>query len=112
MAQALNLLMSGSTFLSYGEELGMKGSGKDENKRAPMYWSDDAGCPGLCGGPPGMEVFEMKFPGCENQLADGDSILDPAEPDFGCKFRRMRRMKAGRVLTDERFVIHQISAFH
>lgn len=30
IAQAMNLLMSGSAFLYYGEELGMKGSGKDE----------------------------------------------------------------------------------
>ena len=41
LAQAMNLLMSGNVFLYYGEEIGMKGSGKDENKRAPMYWSED-----------------------------------------------------------------------
>ena len=29
LAQALNLLMPGNAFLYYGEELGMKGSGKD-----------------------------------------------------------------------------------
>jgi alpha-amylase len=39
IAGTLNLFMSGATFLYYGEELGMKGSGKDENKRAPMQWS-------------------------------------------------------------------------
>ena len=43
MGQAMNLLMSGSSFLYYGEELGMKGSGKDENKRAPMYWTKEEG---------------------------------------------------------------------
>ena len=75
MAQALNLLMSGSTFLYYGEELGMKGSGKDENKLAPMYWSDDAGYAGLCDGPADMEDFDMKFPSFEDQKADGDSIF-------------------------------------
>ena len=32
LGNAMNLLMSGSAFLYYGEELGMKGSGKDENK--------------------------------------------------------------------------------
>ena len=74
MAQALNLLMSGSSFLYYGEELGMKGSGRDENKRAPMYWSDDASCPGLCDGPADMEDFDMKFASWEDQSADGDSI--------------------------------------
>ena len=74
MAQALNLLMSGSSFLYYGEELGMKGSGRDENKRAPMYWSDDADYPGLCDGPADMEDFSMKFASREDQSADGDSI--------------------------------------
>ena len=48
LAQAMNLLMSGSSFLYYGEELGMKGAGKDENKRAPMYWSKDAGAEVMC----------------------------------------------------------------
>lgn len=41
LAGAMNLMMSGSAFIYYGEELGMKGSGKDENKRAPMYFSSD-----------------------------------------------------------------------
>ena len=75
MAQALNLLMSGSSFLYYGEELGMKGSGKDENKRAPMYWSDDPDYAGLCDGPQDMENFDMKYASYEDQSADGDSIF-------------------------------------
>ena len=37
-AGALNLLMTGNAFVYYGEEIGMKGSGRDENKRVPMYW--------------------------------------------------------------------------
>lgn len=74
MAQAMNLLMSGSSFLYYGEELGMKGSGKDENKRAPMYWSKDAASEGMCRGPADMDSFEMKYDSFEEQLEDGDSI--------------------------------------
>ena len=74
MAQALNLLMSGSSFLYYGEELGMKGSGRDENKRAPMYWTDDVNYPGLCDGPADMEDFAMKYPSCQEQSEDGNSI--------------------------------------
>ena len=39
-AEALNLLMTGNAFIYYGEELGMRGAGRDENKRAPMSgWS-------------------------------------------------------------------------
>ena len=41
LAGALNLLMTGNAFVYYGEELGMMGSGKDPNYRAPMYWISD-----------------------------------------------------------------------
>ena len=74
MAQAMNLLMSGSAFLYYGEELGMKGSGIDENKRAPMYWSADPNMEGMCDGPAAMEDFDMKFESYTEQERDGNSI--------------------------------------
>ena len=75
LAQALNLLMPGNVFLYYGEELGMKGSGKDENKRAPMYWSEDPDAEGMCSGPPEMEEVKMTHPSLEEQAADPYSIL-------------------------------------
>ena len=71
-AGALNLLMPGNAFLYYGEELGMKGSGKDENKRAPMQWGEND--PMLCAGPPGMDSFEMKFDSLDRQKEDPGSI--------------------------------------
>ncbi len=74
MAQAMNLLMSGCSFLYYGEELGMKGSGKDENKRAPMYWSSDPEAEGMCAGPEGMDHIKARFPSLEEQRQDGDSV--------------------------------------
>ncbi|MCM1174630.1 MAG: alpha-amylase family glycosyl hydrolase [Blautia sp.] len=74
LAGAMNLFMSGSAFLYYGEELGMKGSGKDENKRAPMYWSRDAEKEGMCGGPADMDDFQMKFDSLEEQEQSPDSI--------------------------------------
>lgn len=45
LAAAMNLMMSGSAFVYYGEELGMAGSGNDPSKRAPMLWNEarDAG---------------------------------------------------------------------
>ena len=76
MGNALNLLMNGNVFLYYGEELGMKGSGKDENKRAPMYWSRDTGTEGMCRGPADMEAFQMKFDSLEEQQEDPDSIYN------------------------------------
>ena len=40
LAGAMNILMSGSCFIYYGEELGMPGSGNDPSKRAPMLWNE------------------------------------------------------------------------
>jgi alpha-amylase len=40
-AAALYLTMPGVPFLYYGEEVGMLGTGADEDKRKPMQWSTD-----------------------------------------------------------------------
>lgn len=74
IAQAMNLFMSGSAFLYYGEELGMKGAGKDENKRAPMQWMADMSAEGMCDGPPYMDSIKMKFGSLEEQEADPASV--------------------------------------
>lgn len=39
MAASSYLLMPGNPFIYYGEELGMSGSGVDQNKRLPMPWA-------------------------------------------------------------------------
>ena len=54
----------------------MKGSGKDENKRAPMYWSNDPNDPDLCAGPPYMDQVDMKFPPLSEQMSDPLSIYN------------------------------------
>jgi glycosidase len=74
MSYALSLFMRGDSFVYYGEELGMEGSGKDENKRAPMYWSDDANAPGMCAAPAGMDTLQMRFPSLETQMTDENSL--------------------------------------
>ena len=74
MAGALNLLMTGSAFVYYGEELGMKGSGKDENKRAPMYFYDDPEAEGMCAGPVDMGTVTMKYGSLEQQQKDPYSV--------------------------------------
>ena len=74
MAYAMSLFMTGNSFVYYGEEIGMKGAGKDENKRAPMYWSDGPADPDLCAGPPDMDDVKMKFPSLADQMQDDLSL--------------------------------------
>lgn len=76
IGNALNILMSGNVFIYYGEELGMKGSGADENKRAPMYWSTDSEDIGMCDGPKDMGDVKMKFGSLEEQVNETDSIYN------------------------------------
>ena len=68
--------MSGNAFIYYGEELGMKGSGRDENKRAPMQWTKDRNAEGMCKGPKDMEEFEMIYSTLEEQSDDENSIYN------------------------------------
>ena len=75
-AEALNLLMTGNAFIYYGEELGMRGAGRDENKRAPMYWSDDSNAPGMCKGPSEMDEIRMEYGSLEKQIGDPNSIFN------------------------------------
>lgn len=74
MAGALNLLMSGNAFLYYGEELGMKGSGKDENKRLGMLWDSDSESEGMCDGPVDADAVKMKYGSLKEQQEAPDSI--------------------------------------
>ena len=73
MAQAVAMMMGGNYFLYYGDELGMKGSGDDENKRCPMQWSTDSSAEEMCDSVATKSV-EMKYGSLEEQEADGNSI--------------------------------------
>lgn len=74
MAAGMNLMMSGCSFTYYGEEIGMTGSGKDENKRAPMFWT--TGTEGMTKGPLDMEKQENHFGSVEEQQKDPLSIYN------------------------------------
>jgi glycosidase len=74
LAAAMNLFMSGSSFVYYGEEIGMTGSGNDPSKRAPMYWND-ARDRGTTSPPPECVVPESyPFGSLEEQQKEDYSI--------------------------------------
>lgn len=75
MAAGMNLMMAGNSFIYYGEELGMSGSGRDENKRAPMYWSTTDSV-GMTNGPENMETVTHNFGSYEDQVEDPSSIYN------------------------------------
>ena len=76
LAGAMNILMSGSCFIYYGEEIGMIGSGNDPSKRAPMYWNT-ARDNGTTNPPPECTLPE-EYPNgsLEEQLTDDDSVYN------------------------------------
>ncbi len=76
LAGAMNLFMSGSAFIYYGEEIGMVGSGNDPSKRAPMYWNA-ARDNGTTAPPPECELpEEYPFGSLEEQVGDDASIYN------------------------------------
>lgn len=76
LAGAMNLFMSGSAFIYYGEEIGMVGSGNDPSKRAPMYWN--AARDGCTTNPPPECTLPESYPfgSLEEQMDDDDSVYN------------------------------------
>ena len=76
LAGAMNLLMSGSAFIYYGEEIGMTGSGNDPSKRAPMYWNAERSG-GTTQPPPDCAIPETyPFGSLEEQRGDDNSVYN------------------------------------
>ena len=75
LAAAIYLMIPGNPFIYYGEEIGMTGSGIDENKRTAMFWSatDQAG---ITKNP--VDATNDKTPeeGVAEQLTDPESLLN------------------------------------
>lgn len=77
LAGAMNIFMSGSCFIYYGEELGMVSGGtNDPSKRAPMYWND-ARNDGTTTPPPGCTLpEEYPFGSLQTQTKKADSVYN------------------------------------
>lgn len=73
LAAGLLAMMSGGCFTYYGEEIGMRGSGEDPNKRIGMLWTTEDE---TTDAPPGTTSVKYKYPGVETQLTDELSILN------------------------------------
>lgn len=75
MAAALYLLAPGNPFIYYGEEISMTGSGKDENHRLPMIWSE-SNKTGMTLPPPGATQTIEGVRGADKQAGDRNSLLN------------------------------------
>lgn len=75
LAGAMNVLMSGSVFVYYGEEIGMPGSGNDPSKRAPMFWNQLRN-DGTTNPPPACTLQECVYGSLEDQKNDPYSIYN------------------------------------
>lgn len=69
-------IMNGCTYIYYGDEIGIGGTGADENKRSPMIWSSTDKT-GECKGPINMDKNYVinRFASVEEQEKDETSIL-------------------------------------
>ena len=72
-AAAAYLLAPGRPTVYYGEEIGMNGSGRDENKRLPMLWGEDDF---TCNPPEKADQKQRLKVGVLAQEADESSLLN------------------------------------
>lgn len=85
MAAAMYILAPGDSFVYYGEEIGMRGSGSDPDKRTGMYWSstDSTG-------------YVTSIPGATNKETPEKGALEQAKDDSSLQsfYRRVIRLKS------------------
>ena len=75
LAAAISLMVPGSPFIYYGEEIAMTGAGIDENKRTAMLWSTTDPT-GITKNPANATNNRPPPEGVVEQLVDRDSLLN------------------------------------
>ncbi|MBQ8834976.1 MAG: alpha amylase [Oscillospiraceae bacterium] len=109
MAGAMNVLMSGSCFIYYGEEIGMTGSGNDPSKRAPMYWNAERNN-GVTDPPPECELPESyPLASAEEQRVDDSSLYNYYRQVIALR-KAMPVISHGRTTAEEALNVNCISA--
>ena len=72
---SIYLLMPGRSYIYYGEEIGLRGSGKDENKRLPMIWDNNDNT-GKTIGPSAADYKSEDIMGLKQQASDKNSLYN------------------------------------
>ena len=109
MAGAMNVLMGGSCFIYYGEEIGMTGAGNDPSKRAPMYWNAERNN-GVTNPPPECELPESYPLGSAEEQRVNDSSLYNYYRQLIALRKAMPVISHGRVTAEEALNVNCISA--
>ena len=110
LAGAMNLFMSGSAFIYYGEEIGMPGSGNDPSKRAPFFWND-ARDNGTTTPPPECELpEEYPFGSLETQMADDGSLWNYYRQAIAIR-QALPALSHGRTTAETALNVGCVSAF-
>jgi len=111
LAGAMNLFMSGSAFIYYGEEIGMPGSGNDPSKRAPFFWND-ARDNGTTNPPPECEIpEEYPFGSLEAQRGDDSSLYNYYRQAVAIR-QALPAISHGRTTCETALNVGCVSAFH
>ena len=75
MMASIYVLMPGRWFVYYGEEIGLRGSGKDVNKRLPMIWDSNVKN-GQTLGPSAADYKSEGIIGLKQQTSDKESLFN------------------------------------
>jgi glycosidase len=109
MAAAMNIFMSGSCFIYYGEEIGMLGSGNDPSKRAPMVWNE-ARNDGTTMPPPDCELpAEYPLGSLEVQRDDDASLWNYYRQAIAIR-KALPVISHGRTTVEEALNVNCVSA--
>jgi len=73
LAASMMRTLPGNPFIYYGEEIGMTGSGRDENKRLPMIWGENES---ICLPPANADQTASCQGSVREQLHDPASLLN------------------------------------